>query len=244
MKHVLTQAIALAISFSAFQSDAAIFGSYIKTSKAQYYNDYTDIHWSKPIVLKDFDYPNQKWPVFTSSEYGELYPRRPPSTLYDGPGICIDATSRKVPGVIKDGYCHVEWDGRNWKNSDYYYLSRNYDYEWRKINKGYQLRGDEVTAGGWDKGAYVYHCVAEGYHWEGHQRYRLIGKYVPNLNKCFVTISDRDRSFVELGQTVPDVWDWRAKQTYVWILVGRKKSSGGGVVTPPDGCGNPGEICP
>ncbi|OHU85435.1 MULTISPECIES: DM9 repeat-containing protein [Pseudoalteromonas] len=218
MKRVLTVA-ALTASFLSIQANAAVFGSYVKINQSEYRNHVFRVE-TTPKAIKDFDSSRLQYSHFQDSEYGNLNSNY--SAMADG--LCVDATSRKVPGVIKGGYCYVEHNGKNWKNGDYYYLASG-NYEWRKIGNGYTLRGDEVTAGGTDSGEYSYHCIAEGVDGDSYKRFRVVGKYIPNHDTCYVGLGTNKghTRAVHIGHStgVPSYYPWAAKYTHAWILVAR-----------------------
>lgn len=250
MKKTITFAAIAAASFISLNANSAVFGSYVKSSQAEF-DLYHAIHsyqaapgqkdvWNSPLT----------WPEFYPFEMGNLnHPDR--AGTY---GICVDNTSRKVPGKLADdGYCYVEWKGENWRNSEYLVLQQDYDYSWRKIGKNYKLKGDEVTAGGWDAGNYSYHCIAES-EYAGRYRYRVLGKYIPSHNRCYIGLgrNKRDTAAVEIGALLPSITAGSYPYAYnhAWILVAPNKSGGGNgggstPIDPPyDDCFSAGRLCP
>ncbi|MDK2593668.1 hypothetical protein [Pseudoalteromonas obscura] len=125
------------------------------------------------------------------------------------PMVCIDG--RRVPGVVSaDGNCYVEYK-KNWRNSDYSILmAPSGGYTWKRIGRGYNLTGKEITGGARDSGEYSYHCMAEKYI-NGYGKIKVVGKYIPNQDRCYLTTGER-----EGDRTHIDIDYWRSP---AWILV-------------------------
>lgn len=114
--------------------------------------------------------------------------------------FCTDSTNKKVLGKLINGYCYVEWKGKEYANSRYYLLVSPYStpnamqHSFTLLNNtnksAAMLNG--ITAGVVDAGNYSYHCII----WE---RYRVrsgsletittfnitLGKYIPSQNRCY-----------------------------------------------------------
>ncbi|AOT10602.1 DM9 repeat-containing protein [Pseudoalteromonas luteoviolacea] len=187
MKNKLLLITSLGAALFSLNAESAVFGSYISTDKSNFNRAWEDIHWRHgtshlhPQIV-DYAESSGKWPYFSPSPILGL------NLSFGGPGICIDNSSRKVAGKIINGSCYVEHNGKNWKNDSYKYLAYDKSYTWREVHSNYRLQGDEVTAGGWDSGEYVYHCVAEG--WHGDRSYRIVGKYIHNQKRCYVGVGE------------------------------------------------------
>ncbi|GAB3038911.1 DM9 repeat-containing protein [Bowmanella dokdonensis] len=101
-------------------------------------------------------------------------------------GICTDTHSRRVPGKIVDGSCFVEWDGKEYKNDEFFILRSSSGYRWTSVNqenKNFILNAG-VTPGTTDEGNYVYHCRI----WDPQNNIYTAGKYIPSRNGCYFAL--------------------------------------------------------
>lgn len=103
--------------------------------------------------------------------------------------FCTDATSRRVPGKLIDGFCYVEHNKKEWKNDKFYLLEK-------KLNQFPQITYEDktqittgnfdyiiqngVTGGAIDNGYYSYHCIIEIYNGN-----KTLGKYIPSNERCY-----------------------------------------------------------
>lgn len=258
MRKTITFAAIAAASFISLSANSAVFGSYVQSSKSEFDQNrgkYNNAQFAS-FLMDAYTYKSDIAFNYFPSEYaGVLHKLTGVPINYHSNAICVDNTSRKVPGkLLGDGYCYVEWGGKNWKNSEYRILQNDFDYSWRPLTKNYKLKGDEVTAGGWDTNEYSYHCIAESvYYGYENPRFRVLGKYIPRLNTCFVGIgTDKGRTFaVGIGDLVRNGNPKSlAGYNYAWVLVAPGKSGGGNgggttPIDPPfDDCFNTGKICP
>ena len=95
--------------------------------------------------------------------------------------ICVDNTTRMVPGKNTISTCDVEWKGTENANQSFSVLV-NENYQWVQLtssNKAYVIdRG--VSPGVVDEGGYVYHCritLSDGT--------ITAGKYIPSRDGCY-----------------------------------------------------------
>lgn len=129
--------------------------------------------------------------------------------------ICTD--TNLVPGKLVNGYCYVELNGNDWRNSDYYVLkaqsaTSQTQYrllevqEWWRYNASSAqqfIRQYGVTSGAMLGGEFQYHCYVK----EGHTGRSAFGHYNPALNKCHYELHG-DRSISPNDYTVTDMEGW------------------------------------
>lgn len=96
--------------------------------------------------------------------------------------VCIDTSERAVPGKTWNNKCYVEWDGKEYSNSDFKLLV-NEGYTWERLTSSNEsmLLSRGVTPGKIDAGNYVYHCRIE----DTLRDTLAIGKYIPSHKKCY-----------------------------------------------------------
>lgn len=99
--------------------------------------------------------------------------------------ICIDDTSRRVPGKVIDGRCWVEWNGKGYANTDFKILTTPAS-RWESISGGNRdevkalILDKGITNGIIERGEYVFHCRVTVI---GNEV--VFGKYIPADNGCY-----------------------------------------------------------
>ena len=175
----------LATSLFAVSAQSAVIGQYLSYSKSEF--------------DRDRPYSNGLLGAVQANSNG-----LPSRGIPKNPIICVDG--RQVPGVVAwDGNCYVEYNGKSWRNSSYSILKHSSSnpgtiFTWKWIGKDYRMTGNEVTAGGRDSGDYTYHCVVNKFHESRGYVADLIGKYVPNHDRCYLPdgTGSRDRTHVDI----------------------------------------------
>ena len=138
----------------------------ISNANAAWFGDYVSAHRSGNSFALDEPQQNQI-----------------PTTSF-----CTDKTNRRVPGVVENGYCNVEWKGKAYRNSNFYVLLTPPDgVEYRQTpltNENIEMainRG--ITNGGFDEGYYTSHCIIS---FSG--GYSTYGKFIPNRRGCYYSM--------------------------------------------------------
>lgn len=131
--------------------------------------------------------------------------------------ICIDPTSRRVPGKVIDAKCWVEWNGNNYDNTNFKILTTPAS-SWERVSSTNRdqakaiILDKGITNGIIERGEYVFHCRISVI---GNEV--VFGKYIPADNGCYYEYfgaqfrSDSNRDVfldVLLGDSVaPPPWN-------------------------------------
>lgn len=170
MKFFFTKvALAICVLVSAFSAQSAWFGDYRYAERSQM------------VSFLGILMPPLSWNI------AGVAARENNKNIYMY--FCTDATNRRVPGKLIDGYCYVEWKGKEYRNDKFYLLKRKVHqfpritYEDKTLitqeNFDYIIKNG-VTGGAIDDGYYSFHCIIEIYNGN-----KTLGKYIPSKERCY-----------------------------------------------------------